>query len=113
MGDAIRPDGGGALPLAAATVVAIGPRLDRSSLPEVRDELAQAIEQSSGDIVVDLGSVEWLDVAGLAALVAAHRRLQHQGRRLILRGARPRVRRALAVTRLNRVLILEPSLGEV
>lgn len=95
----------------ATMVMTVGRRLDGSSASGVRAELTAAITQGAGDVVVDLGPVEWVDAIGLAVLVAAHRRLRAQQRHLVLRGCGPRVRRALAVTRLNRVLTLEPSLG--
>ncbi len=96
---------------AGADVVCVSGRLDASSAPVVREQIRTAVESGTADIVVDLGLVEWIDATGLAVLVAAHRRLRTQDRRLVLRGCRPGVRRALAVTRLNRVLMLEPPLG--
>ena len=92
----------------SGTVLVIGSRLDGSSVADVRDGLRTAIEQTSGDVVLDLEAVEWVDATGLAVLVWAHRLLRVQHRHLVLRRCRPSVRRALAVTRLNRVLLLEP-----
>ena len=86
----------------------VGSRLDGSSVADVRDSLRAAIEQATGDVVIDLEAVEWVDATGLAVLVSAHRQLRQQQRHLVLRGCRPAVRRALAVTHLNRVLIQEP-----
>jgi len=91
-----------------ADLVVVGSRLDGSSVADVRDTLHAAIEKTSGDVVLDLEAVEWVDVTGLAVLVSAHRRLREEQRHLVLRGCRPAVRRALAVTRLNRILVLEP-----
>ncbi len=114
MGDAIQPTGAAAVPAvptATAPAVPVGRRLDGSSAAAVRADLDAAIARDAGDIVVDLSRVEWVDATGLAVLVAAHRRLRGQQRLLVLRGCTPRVRRALAMTRLNRILALEPSLG--
>lgn len=113
MGDVIPPAAGTSAPAVAPlrTVTLPGARLDRSCVAAVRADLDAAIGATTGDVVVDLSRVEWVDATGLAVLVAAHRRLRSQQRRLVLCGCRPRVRRALAVTRLNRVLMLEPSLG--
>lgn len=96
---------------AATMVMTVGRRLDGSSASAVRADLNAAIGQGGGDLVLDLSLVDWVDAIGLAVVVAAHRRLRSQQRRLVLRGCGPGVRRALAVTRLNRILILEPSLG--
>ncbi len=95
----------------ARVVVVDSDRLDGSSAPAVREQLRAAIEAWSGDVVVDLTTVQWVDVTGLGVLVAANRQLRGRRRRLVLRGCLPRVRRALAVTRLNRFLELEPPLG--
>jgi len=112
MTGAIRPETGAGLHVGTAVIV-VTRRLDRSSVPQVREDLSQAIEREHGDVVLDLATVEWVDTTGLGLLVSAHRRLLLQQRRLVLRGCRPRVRRALAMTRLNRVLRLEPNLGQV
>ena len=104
MGDLV----GAELATASGAVLIIGSRLDGSSVTDVRDSLRAAIEEATGDVVLDLDAVEWVDATGLAVLVSAHRRLREQQRHLVLRGCRPAVRRALAVTRLNRVLMLEP-----
>ena len=94
------------LAAAPGSVLVAGARLAGSSVAAVRDSLRLAIEQTSGDVVLDLEAVEWVDATGLALLVAAHRRLRDQQRQLVLRGCQPGVRRLLAVTRLNRVLTL-------
>ena len=104
MGDVVGTD----LAAVSGAVLIIGSRLDGSSVADVRDGLRAAIEQASGDVVLDLEAVEWVDATGLAVLVWAHRLLRIQQRHLVLRRCRPAVRRALAVTRLNRVLLLEP-----
>jgi len=93
----------------SGAVLVVGARLDGSSVADVRDKLRAVIERATGDVVLDLEAVEWVDATGLAVLVSAHRRLRAQQRHLVLRGCRPAVRRALAVTRLNRVLVLEPA----
>ena len=106
MGEPVVPD-----TVVGESVLVVGARLDGSSVAAVRDYLRAAIDEGSGDIVLDLEAVEWVDATGLAVLVAAHRRLREQRRHLVLRGCQPGVRRALAITRLNRVLTLQPSVG--
>lgn len=89
------------------TVLQVTGRLDGTSAGEIRERLHTAIAHERGDVVLDLSGVEWLDVTGLGVIVDAHRRLRQQGRRLVLRGCTPRMRRALAVTRLSRVMAIE------
>ena len=99
------------LAVAPGSVLVVGIRLDGTSVADVRTMLRGAIDAESGDVVLDLAAVEWVDATGLAVLVAAHRELRLQQRHLVLRGCQPAVRRALALTRLNRVLTLQPSVG--
>ena len=80
--------------------------LDVRSVSEVRTALYRVLEGSTGDIAIDLSSLDALDATGLAVIVAAHRRALAQGRQLVLHGVRPSLARVLAVTRLNRVLVV-------
>lgn len=95
-------------------VLALGPRLDATTVAEARRELHAAIELGRGDLVVDLADVAILDAAGLGMLVAAHRRASAADRRLVLRSVPPTVARLLAMTRLHRVLNVErpPALAD-
>lgn len=91
------------------TVLLTG-RLDVRGAAVARDALHRALAGGDGELVVDLSGVELLDVIGLGVLVDVHRRARLAGRRLVLRGAPPRVARLLAATRLDRVLSVERGL---
>lgn len=95
-------------------VVRLGPRVDATTVTDLRRELHAALADGSGDLVVDLGDVALVDAAGLGMLVAAHRRASDAGRRLVLRSVPASVSRVLAMTRLHRVLNVEkaPVLAE-
>lgn len=85
-------------------------RLDGSTVEDVRLTLVQAMEAmdaTSGDLVLDCSGLEVIDAAGLGLVVGLHRRAHAIGRRLVLADPKPRVLRLLAVTRLHRVLHLE------
>jgi anti-sigma B factor antagonist len=88
-------------------------RLDASRVAEARAALSLLIDTAPGDVVVDLSAVDLVDVTGLGMLAAAHRRLERAGRHLVLRGCGDHVRRLLAVTRLSRVMHVEPVLRRV
>ena len=90
-----------------ATILHVIGRLDGTSVSEARERLHAAIAAADSDVVLDVSGVQWVDVTGLGMIVDAHWRLRRQGRRLVLRGCPPQVRRALAVTRLRRVLAME------
>jgi anti-sigma B factor antagonist len=81
--------------------------LDVRSVGDVRQRLNHLIDNSEGDVIVDLESLDALDATGLGLLVATHRRTQLLGRQLVLRHPLPSVVRILAVTRLHRILHVE------
>ncbi len=96
--------GGAALVLAG--------RLDVSSVADVREALARALDSGDGDLVLDLADVEVMDATGLGVLVGAHRRAGRAGRTLVLRHVPTRLSRLLVATRLNRILHVEDVLAE-
>lgn len=84
-------------------------RVDSTTSADVRYALIVALDISpEPDVHVDASRVDTIDIAGLGVLVAAHRRARQAGRRLVLVGSQPRIMRLFAVTRLHRVLDLEP-----
>lgn len=80
--------------------------LDVRGVATVRPLLHTSLDATDGDLVVDVSDLDALDATGLALLVATHRRATSQGRRLVLDEVRPPLARLLAVTRLNRVLVV-------
>jgi anti-sigma B factor antagonist len=93
----------------AGCQVALRGPLDVLTVSDVRAALHAAIDAGTGDLVVDVSAVELVDATGMGVLVGANRRAALAGRRLVLRGVPPRLARILRVTRLYRVLAIEPS----
>jgi anti-anti-sigma factor len=83
--------------------------LDVSTVHDVRLAVHAALDDGVGDLFVDLRDVEMLDATGLGMLVGAHRRAGRTGRRLVLRNLSPQLVRLLRVSRLNRILVVEPA----
>ena len=70
-------------------------------------ELTQALrehERSARRLVLDLSKLRFLDSAGLALLIAQHRRAQHDGTQFAIANPTGEVRRVLAISGLDRVL---------
>ena len=84
-------------------------RLDGRSAGQVRDTVHAVLGAGSGRLVVDLSGLELLDATGLGVLAGAHRRARQCGRELVLRGAPTRVARLLRISRLDRVIPVEPA----
>jgi len=87
-------------------VIVLTGTLDRRTAERVRPLIAAAIDAAGSDcdVVIDLGQVGYVDSCGLGLLLAAHRRAAAAGCRLILRSPNPGLVRAVAVTKLNRIL---------
>ena len=80
-------------------------RLDATTVHELRDALALAMDAAPGAaVVLDVSAVCVVDSVGLGLLLSAHRACQSSGRRLVLAHPPPALLRLLAVTRLHRVL---------
>src|SRR5688500_9001521 len=83
--------------------------LDVSTVHDVRLALHAALDDGAADVFVDPREVEVLDATGLGMLVGAHRRAARTGRRLVLRILSPQLVRLLRVSRLDRILVVEPT----
>ncbi len=93
----------------AAHVVEVRGEVDLAGAPAVRDALAQAVDEGSGAVVVDLGRTPLLSSAVLSTLLNAVRRLARQRRRLVLVGG-PGVERILRLARLEETFPVYPDL---
>ena len=92
---------------ATSNVVKLGPHLDVRNVGPARSALDGAVENATGDVVVDMEAVESIDAAGRGRITAMHLRCERSGQRLVLRNCPSEIRRVLAVTRLNRILHLD------
>ncbi len=79
-----------------AMVVRLAGELDLYNVGEVSIALAQAAQQASERLVVDLGEVDFVDSTALGALVEAGKELDDT--KLVLAAPGPDVRRALEVS---------------
>jgi len=89
-----------------ATLMLSG-RFDGRSSSVVRAELYALIGSVGGDVVVDMSHVESIDATALKLLAATQFVMERQGRRLVLRGCTPTVRRIIAFTKLRRLITVE------
>jgi anti-anti-sigma factor len=60
-------------------------------------------------LLLDLAALTFIDSAGLARLLAAHRRAQREGRRFVVVEGTGAVRRLIALTALNQQLEVFPD----
>lgn len=77
------------------TVVVISGAVEAAAVPSLRRALAKAL-RTGAPILVDLTEATSIHRAGLAALVAAHRRAERAGTSLLLRTEPTQIRTVLA-----------------
>jgi len=80
-------------------------QLDAAMAPQVRLELRHAINSSGADLVVDCTDVSFIDSTGIAVLLEANRKLEADGRKMLIVNVSPvprRVFEALGLTDLLR-----------
>jgi anti-sigma B factor antagonist len=78
------------------TVAVLGD-LDCASAPQLRQVL-DCVGDDRRDIVVDLRSTEFVDCAGISAVVVAYERRRRLGRELVLEAPSTAARRVLELT---------------
>jgi len=81
--------------------------LDVSGIDQLWDTLSVLHEQGHRHVALDLSGLDFLDAAGLGALVRADRMFRDAGSELVLTGLRPAQRRLLEITGLDRALLVE------
>lgn len=83
--------------------------LDLTGADPLRTRLVTLGTESPGDLILDLGQLEFLDSTGIRALILTQQELARSGRRLVLRNARGSVHRVLELTGLIGQLAPEES----
>jgi anti-anti-sigma factor len=86
-------------------LVTISGEVDLESGPSLRDQLLRVIRRQGARLALDLSGVTFIDCAGINVLLAVRRRAQLEGGSLRVLRASPRVRRVIALTNLDRVLM--------
>ncbi len=75
---------------------ALAGEIDASAVPALTDTF-QTLPDGSDDIVIDLGSVTFIDSSGLRVLIDVHQRAEESSRRMVLRSPSQSVARLLEV----------------
>ena len=84
-----------------AGVVAVSGEMDLYTAPQFRRDVDKAIASTSGDLILDLSDVDMIDSTALCVMLRALRRLENEGRWLILVVAGSHVMRILTITGLQ------------
>lgn len=85
------------------------PRIDAAGALAFKDRLRDLAGEAAGDVVLDLGAVQFIDSSGLGAIVAAMKALAPV-RRLHLVGLTPTVEKVFRLTRMDTVIPIHADL---
>lgn len=82
-------------------VLAFHGELDLLAAPLLQGEIESDAVDSADLLVLDLDDVQFIDSAGLRAILAAHERAIERGQRLALTPGSPQVQRLLSIAGIN------------
>jgi anti-sigma B factor antagonist len=88
----------------AGTILGVRGELDICTAPSLEARLDQIVRDETGDLIVDLRDLEFIDSAGLHILVGAQQRLTSQSRQLKVMCRPGSVRRLIELARLSETL---------
>ncbi|MFA1547898.1 STAS domain-containing protein [Actinomadura chokoriensis] len=83
--------------------LAVDGEIDLSTLDTFTSALSSVLENSSGDVWVDVEGLNFIDVGGLRALAGAACRLEPQDRRLVLRSVAPHLAKLMDLVGWSRI----------
>lgn len=87
-----------------STVLRVEGELDLASSRELAEALSYARRTAPPLLVVDLGKLRFLDMAGLRVLLDAYREATAEGQRLVLANVPGRIRRVLSLAEVEDLL---------
>ena len=90
-------------------LVRVEGELDMASAPRLGRVLNTALDQGASTVSLDLTELTFLDSTGVRVLISAHRRAADQGCVFTLSRPTRSVRRALHLTGVDQVLVIEPG----
>ncbi|MBU1274833.1 MAG: STAS domain-containing protein [Proteobacteria bacterium] len=87
-------------------------RLDAIVAAPLHQRLHQHTQNGCNKLVLDLGSVEFMDSSGLTVIMSTLKSLNEQGGRLVLSGMGANLGSLFQLTRLDKVFQVYPNTGQ-
>ena|SRR5689334_19949793 len=92
-------------------VIKLPAEVDVSNADHIRRELTAAMAQNASLVIADMTSTTFCDSAGVTALVRAVRKANASGAGLRVASSAPAVTRVLAITGVDRLIEIYPSVA--
>ena len=95
-------------------VITITGRLDAFTVGDLRAQQDKLLEAGERQFIIDLSAAEFMDSAGMAALVALYKRSRHSdgGAVVLVKPQNPAAYRILTLTRFDQVFTMAESVDE-
>ena len=94
------------------TLVEVSGRIDSMNANELGAALSDTIDNGHVNLVLDLGSVEYMSSAGLREIVTALKKVKRETGDMRLAQPSPRVREVLEMAGLDTIFRIFPTQGE-
>lgn len=95
------------------TVVKIEEKqINSLNAPHLKSELVFFHNEGVVHLILDLDNIEYVDSSGLSAILTGHRLWRDSGVFVICRAKHPAVRRLIEISKLDKILIIIPTLDE-
>ncbi|HEW92491.1 MAG TPA: anti-sigma factor antagonist [Thermotogaceae bacterium] len=94
-------------------IVRVKGDIDAYHSGEFKKNVKEKIGNISGDVILVLDEVPYIDSAGLGTLVSILRDVRTQGRELFLVGLKKNIRKIFEMTRLDRVFKIHENIEEI
>ena len=87
-------------------VINVQGEIDAATAPVLDQELREADDCSTAEVIIDFGGVDFIDSSGLSVLVAAQKRLRNRDATLVVVNAQASTRRLFEIAGLDNVLTI-------
>ena len=85
-------------------VLSLQSKFDAETVPELRGHFEHLIKDCSGNVLIDMKSVQELDSSGVGALVFLYKRLKQNQRDLALLGVQGKPQELLSLLRIDHTI---------
>ncbi len=87
-------------------------QINSLNAPHLKSELVFFHNEGVEHLILDLENIEYVDSSGLSAILTGHRLWRDSGLFVLCRADHPAVRRLIEISKLDKILVIIPTLDE-